>query len=175
MCGHISHSICARNSTSQATCTVPSSNTLSGSTQPTTTTLPMTLHTTYSTREGGLARPDTTRTSNTDASRTRVLLDVPGHKQEEAGVVRRVKTPAHTKKAKAKEAHAVEKAKRTTHKGEKERVPSPKSQPPRSPCRSEKVPCPVRADPPNWIVPGGAMRRLEADSAAMTGGTPAGR
>ena len=86
----------------QASSTMPSPNILRRTTQPTTTTLPMAPYTADNTLKRDLAHPDTARTNYTDVGRSWILLDVPGRKQEEARVIRRVTTPAHTKKGKSR-------------------------------------------------------------------------
>ena len=122
----------------------------------------MALHTAHCAQKGALARPDTTRTNNTDAGRPWVLLDVPGHKQEEAGIIRRVKTPAHTKKATTKKAR--ERAHHT--KGGSESCAC-WDLPPCSPVGPNPgEPSPVQAGPPVGTVLGGAVERKGADSAA---------
>ena len=147
----------------QASSTMPSPNTLRRTAQPTTTTLPMAPYTAYNTKKGDLARPYTARTNDTDVGRPWVLLDVPGHKQEETGVVRRVKTPAYTKKEKEK-AH-------THRKGESMLGPTPCS----PGVRSGMAPSPDQAGSPDGSVLGGAGRMRAGSTAVTNGGTPAGR
>lgn len=156
----------------QASSTMPSPNILRRATQPTTTTLPMAPYTANNTPQGDLACPYTARTNYTDVDRPWVLFDVPGYNQEDAGIIRRVKTPTHTKKEKEAQAEA---GAQHTEGGRQRKHAGPTT--PCSPCvRSGEAPSPDQAGSPAGSELGGAKGRRRADSAAATcGGTPAGR